>query len=220
MSEKQPMSLADRIKVLFTGSIEPLDKLIRDNDAIMLAYDATLEVWARALEKRKHEAEGHIRRVAEMTVEIAKILRMTDEQIIHVRRGALLHDIGEMYVPDTILLKTDPLLDDERVALRKHPEYAYQMLFAVEGLRPALDIPYYHHERWDGKGYPKGLKGIDIPLPARIFSVVDTWDALRATRPYRKPWTDAETWDYISRQTGLEFDPAVVKAFVGTYKKP
>ena len=220
MSSKKSLGMADQISKLFAGNAGQLDKVSQANEALMLAYDATLEVWARALERRKHEAEGHIRRIAEMTVEVARLLHMTDEQIIQVRRGALLHDIGEMYVPDTLLLKQEPLQDDERAVMRKHPEYAYQMLFSIEYLRPALDIPYYHHERWDGKGYPKGLKGEDIPLAARIFTVVDTWDALRANRPYRKTWTDEETWDYIDRQTGLEFDPAVVKVFTATYKKP
>ena len=220
MNSKQALNRSDKGGGLFSGNTRKLDALNRANDALMQAYDATLEVWARALEKRKHESEGHIRRVTEMTVELAGLMHMTAEQIMHARRGALLHDIGEMYVPDTLLLKLEPLQDDERAALRKHPEYAYQMLFSIEYLVPALDIPYYHHERWDGQGYPKGLKGEDIPLAARIFSVVDTWDALRASRPYRKAWTDEETWDYLDRQAGLEFDPAVVKLFMETYKKP
>lgn len=188
-------------------------------ESLLQAYDATLEVWARALEKRKHESEGHIRRVTEMTVELARLMNIPEEQITHVRRGALLHDIGEMYVPETLLLTPEPLADEVRAILHKHSEYAYQILFSVEYLRPALDIPYYHHERWDGNGYPKGLKGEQIPLAARIFSVVDTWDALRANRPYRKAWTDEETWNYIDQQTNLEFDPAVVKLFMKTYRK-
>jgi HD-GYP domain-containing protein (c-di-GMP phosphodiesterase class II) len=177
------------------------------------AYDATLLSWAHALELRDVEPEGHVERVTEMALDLSRALGMHGEQLKHVRRGALLHDIGKMAIPDHILFKLDPLTEDEWELLRKHPVYAYELLLPIPFLHPALDIPYYHHEKWDGTGYPCGLKGKDIPLAARIFAVVDVWDALYADRSYRPAWSRDRIDDYIHEQTGKHFDPRVVKAF-------
>ncbi len=182
-------------------------------DELTLAFDETIEVWACTLELRKHGTEGHIRRVTDTTVELARRMGVPEADIVHIRRGALLHDIGEMSVPDSILLKDGPLIASERAIMRRHPLYAYEMLSPIDLLRPALDIPYCHHEKWDGMGYPRGLKGEEIPLAARIFAVVDTWDSLRAERAYRKAWSEEETRQFLNDQAGKEFDPAVVKVF-------
>ena len=183
------------------------------NSKLMLTCDEIVEAWSYALEIRKHGTEAHIRRVTALTIGLARKMGMAESDIAHARRGVLLHDIGEMSVPDSILLKDGPLLPSERVILRRHPQYAYDMLSSIDYLRPALDIPYCHHERWDGTGYPRGLKGEAIPLAARIFSVVDTWDALRTDRPFREAWSDDSTWRYLREQVNYEFDPAVVRAF-------
>jgi HD-GYP domain-containing protein (c-di-GMP phosphodiesterase class II) len=138
----------------------------------------------------------------------------SEEALVHVRRGALLHDIGKMGIPDSILLKPGPLTDDEWVIMRKHPVYAYELLMPIPFLRSALDIPYCHHEKWDGTGYPRGLKGETIPLAARLFAVVDVWDALRSDRPYRPAWPEEKVRDYLHRQSGLHFDPEAVETFL------
>jgi HD-GYP domain-containing protein (c-di-GMP phosphodiesterase class II) len=190
------------------------DHLQRSNAALALAYDATLEGWSRALDMRDKETEGHTQRVTEITERLASLLEFDDSALIHVRRGALLHDIGKMGIPDAILLKPDRLTEDEWAIMRKHPEYAYTMLSRIAYLRPALDIPYCHHERWDGSGYPRGLKGEQIPLAARIFSVVDVWDALTSNRPYRAAWSEEEAIRYIQSQAGNQFDPKVVEVFL------
>jgi HD-GYP domain-containing protein (c-di-GMP phosphodiesterase class II) len=223
-SAKYP-SLWERIKNVFSPrpvgeQLIPIDPLRMTKDDLALAYDATLEAWARMLELRKLGTEGHLRRVTEMTVALARQMGMTEEEIVHVRRGAFLHDIGEMGVPDTILLKDGPLIASERIIMRRHPQYAYDMLSPIEYLRPALAIPYCHHEKWDGMGYPRGLKGEEIPLAARIFAVVDTWDALRTDRPYRKAWSEEETLHFLNQQADKEFDPAVVNAFVALRAAP
>jgi HD-GYP domain-containing protein (c-di-GMP phosphodiesterase class II) len=139
---------------------------------------------------------------------------MSDEQLVHVRRGALLHDIGKMGVPDRILLKPGPLTDDEWTIMRQHPSFAYEMLAPIQYLRPALDIPYCHHEKWDGSGYPRGLKGEQIPLAARMFAVVDVWDALRSDRPYRRAWPVDRVREHIRDHAGSHFDPAAMAAFL------
>ncbi|MCL4506835.1 MAG: HD domain-containing protein [Chloroflexi bacterium] len=222
-SNIQSSSLLDKtraaLKRWFTGNREELESLRNANHSLTQDFDAIIEAWALALEMSKQVGEGHIRRVTDMTVEMARRMGLTEGHIVHVRRGALLHDIGEMNVPDAILLKVDSLLPAERAILRKHPAYAYEMLSSIESLRPALDIPYCHHENWDGKGYPRGLKGEEIPLSARIFAVVDTYDAVRIDRPYRKAWSTQQTWDYLAQQAGVLFDPAVVSVFIETYKK-
>jgi len=186
----------------------------RSNMELSLAYDATIEGWSRVLDLRDKETEGHSQRVTDMTIALAVKLGVRGENLVHVRRGALLHDIGKMGVPDRILLKPDKLTDEEWAVMRKHPEYAYNMLSSIDYLRPALDIPYCHHEKWDGSGYPRGLKGEQIPLAARIFAVVDIWDALLSDRPYRKSWSKEQALQYIQEQQGLHLDPRVVKAFL------
>jgi HD-GYP domain-containing protein (c-di-GMP phosphodiesterase class II) len=151
-----------------------------------------------------------------MTLNLATMfgLEIGDDQLIHIRRGSLLHDIGKMGVPDTILLKPGPLTDEEWLVMRKHPGYAYEMLSSIDYLRPALDIPYCHHEKWDGSGYPRGLKGEAIPFSARLFAIVDVWDALRSDRPYRKGWSETKARAYILEQRGTHFDSAVVDKFM------
>ena len=163
--------------------------LQRFNIEMEVAYDATIEGWSRALDLRDKETEGHSQRVTEMAVRLASDLGVTGDALMQIRRGALLHDIGKMGVPDQILLKPGPLSESEWEIMRKHPVFAYEMLSPIEFLVPALDIPYCHHEKWDGTGYPRGLSGEDIPLAARIFAVIDVWDALRSDRPYRPGWS-------------------------------
>ncbi len=190
------------------------DELQMSNAELVLAYDTTIEGWSRALDLRDKETEGHTQRVSEMTVHIAREMGIREDAMIHFRRGALLHDIGKMGIPDSILLKPGPLTDDEWVIMRHHPEYAYNMLYPIEYLRPSIDIPYGHHEKWDGTGYPKGLKGRDIPLSARIFAIVDVWDALRSDRPYRAAWPKEKVMEHIRSLSGTHFDPDVVDVFV------
>ncbi len=188
--------------------------LQRSNVELTLAYDSTLEGWARAVDLRDRETEDHSLRVAEMTVRLSRALGVTNGEVVHVRRGALLHDIGKIGVPDAILFKPGPLTPEEWEIMRQHPQWAYEMLSPITFLRPALDIPYCHHEKWDGTGYPRGLKGEAIPLAARIFALVDVWDAVRSPRPYRPAWPDDKALDYIREQSGQHFDPQVVEAFL------
>jgi len=183
-------------------------------DDISAAFDATLESMARALDLRDREVEGHLSRVAQITVTLAKAMGVPEDQLPHIRRGALLHDIGKMGIPDGILLKPSALNDEEWGVMHLHPTYAYEMLSPIALLGPALDIPYCHHERWDGDGYPRGLRHEQIPLAARIFSVVDVWDALRSDRPYRPGWPETRVRDYISKRAGADFDPNVVEQFL------
>jgi HD-GYP domain-containing protein (c-di-GMP phosphodiesterase class II) len=187
--------------------------LQRSNTELILAYDTTLEGWARALELRDKETIGHTQRVTEMTLLLAKAMKMTEAELVHVRRGALLHDIGKMGIPDSILLKPGPLTDEEWAIMRRHPLYAYEMLSPITYLRPALAIPYCHHERWDGGGYPRALLGDEIPLAARMFTVADVWDALRSDRPYRPAMSNQEALSHITAQSGTHFDPEVVRVF-------
>jgi HD-GYP domain-containing protein (c-di-GMP phosphodiesterase class II)/PAS domain-containing protein len=190
------------------------DGLQRSNAELIVAYDATIEGWSRALDLRDHETEGHSSRVTEASLRIAKAMDLHEADLVHVRRGALLHDIGKMGVPDAILLKPGPLTDEERVIMQKHPQYAYDMLLPIAYLKPALDIPYCHHERWDGTGYPRGLKGESIPLVARIFAIVDVWDALRSDRPYREGWPDHAVRAHLREGSGTHFDPQVLETFL------
>jgi PAS domain S-box-containing protein/putative nucleotidyltransferase with HDIG domain len=190
------------------------DTLAQRNREMLVAYDATIEGWSAALDLRDKETQGHSQRVTDLTLQLAQSLGFTDEQLVHVRRGALLHDIGKMGIADAVLLKPGPLSDEEWVVMRQHPAFAYEVLQPIQFLRPALDIPYCHHERWDGSGYPRGLAGEAIPLAARIFAVVDVWDALRSDRPYRLAWGTARVLDYLRAQSGKQFDPAVVEAFM------
>jgi len=190
------------------------DDLQKSNLDLIHAYDNTLEGWSRALDMRDKETEGHSERVTEMTWRLARQMGVRNSELPHVRRGALLHDIGKMGIPDSILLKPGQLNDEEWEIMRKHPEYAYELLYPISHLRPALDIPYHHHEKWAGTGYPRGLKGEYIPLAARIFAVVDVWDALRSARPYRPAWPKEKAREYIKEQAGKQFDPKVVEVFL------
>lgn len=188
--------------------------LQRSNDELMVAYDATIKGWAMALELRDMETEGHSQRVVKTTLKLAEMLNIRNKDKLNIRRGALLHDIGKMGVPDAILQKPGKLTEEEWVIMRLHPVYAYDWLSTIEYLRPALDIPYYHHEKWDGTGYPVGMKAKQIPIAARIFAIVDVWDALRSDRPYRKAWSKEKTLAHIQEESGKHFDPEVVKAFL------
>jgi HD-GYP domain-containing protein (c-di-GMP phosphodiesterase class II) len=190
------------------------ENLQRSNVEIALAYNATIEGWSRALELRDEATEGHTRRVTEMTLRLARALGLAESELVHVRRGALLHDIGKMGIPDDILRKPGKLTEAEWGIMRRHPGYAHEMLSSIAYLRPALEIPYCHHEWWNGAGYPRGLKGEDIPLVARIFAVADVWDALRSERPYRAPWPETQVFEYILSQSGVQFDPHIVEVFV------
>jgi PAS domain S-box-containing protein len=190
------------------------ESLQRYSRELATAYDETLVGWSRALELRDQETEGHSRRVTEMTLELAKAMGVSGEDLVHLYRGTLLHDIGKMGVPDNILLKPGKLTDEEWEIMRRHPDYAYKMLAGIPFLQKALDVPYCHHEKWDGSGYPRGLKGEEIPLSARIFAVIDVWDALCSDRPYRPAWSSEEALQYILDESGKHFDPAVVQAFV------
>ncbi len=181
---------------------------------ISMAYDATIEGWSRALDFRDQDTEGHTQRVTQTTLRLAREMGISESDLIHIRRGALLHDIGKMGVPDRILLKPGPLDVDEWEIMRRHPEAAYELLLPIDFLRPALDIPYCHHEKWDGSGYPRGLKGDAIPLAARIFAIVDVWDALNSDRPYRKALPREESIRYIEEQSSKHFDPKVVDIFL------
>ena len=192
---------------------------IKAAEDLRVAYDATIEGWSRAMDLRDKETEGHTQRVTEITLAMAKIMGINGDQLLHVRRGALLHDIGKLGVPDSILHKPGPLTPDEWIIMKKHPEYAYDMLHSVEYLRPALDIPFCHHEKWDGSGYPRGLSKKEIPLPARIFSIIDVWDALTSDRPYRNAWPKEKTLDYIKEHTEIFFDPEIVPTFLDFIQK-
>ena len=190
------------------------ENLQRSNQELIQAYDTTLEGWARALEIRDRETEGHTRRVTELTLRLAQYMGIRDSEMINIHRGVLLHDIGKMGVPDHILKKTSELDPSEWEEMRQHPVYAYNLLAPISYLRGALDIPYCHHEHWDGSGYPRGLKGEQIPLAARIFSVVDVWDALLSDRPYRLAWPRNEVIAYLRKITGTYLDPAIVEVFL------
>ncbi len=186
----------------------------RGAEKILSAYEATLEGWIRALDLRDGETQGHSRRVVDLSVRLAQELGVSADQLVHIRRGALLHDVGKMALPDTVLLKAAVLDEEEHALMRRHPEHAWEMLKGIDFLRPALDIPYCHHERWDGTGYPRGLKGEEIPLTARLFAVVDVWDALRYDRAYRVGWPAERVKEYLCESAGTHFDPQVVPAFL------
>jgi putative nucleotidyltransferase with HDIG domain len=184
------------------------------------AYDATLMGWSLALEMRDQETQGHTRRVTQLAEKLASRMGVVGDAMAHLWRGALLHDIGKMSIPDRILKKDGPLNDEEWAIMRKHPEYAYEFLVHIDYLQPALEIPYSHHEKWDGTGYPRGLKGEEIPLSARIFALVDVFDALTSDRPYRKAWSKVEAVTYIRDQSGKHFDPCAVAAFLKLIEEP
>jgi len=178
------------------------------------SYDETLVGWAKALELRERETAGHSHRVMKLTLQMANEIGISAEKQVHIQRGALLHDIGKMGISDNILLKPASLTSDEWAEMRQHPTYAYELLRQIKFLEPALNIPYMHHEKWDGTGYPRGLKGEEIPLEARIFALVDVWDALTSERPYRKAMPFEEVIQYINDQSGSHFDPNLAKRFI------
>src|SRR5258706_2237390 len=187
--------------------------LERAHNELKSAYDATIEGWSHAMDLRDRETEGHTQRVTQLTFKLAEVNGMNQEELVHVRRGALLHDIGKLGVPDSILHKPDKLNDEEWELMRQHPQFAYDMLHPIEYLHPALDIPYCHHDQWDGSGYPRRLQGEQIPLVARIFAVVDVWDALTSNRPYRQAWSKEQAMEYIKEQSNKHFDPWAVELF-------
>jgi PAS domain S-box-containing protein len=190
------------------------ENLEHSNQELSQAYDATIVGWSRALDLRDRETEGHTLRVTEMTLNLTRAFGLPEEQLFYVRWGALLHDIGKMGVPDHILLKSGALTEEEWLVMRSHPDFAYDLLKPIAFLAPALDIPYCHHEKWDGTGYPRGLKGEEIPLVARLFAVVDVWDALRSDRPYRLAWPREKTLEHIKSLSGTHFDPKAVESFL------
>jgi HD-GYP domain-containing protein (c-di-GMP phosphodiesterase class II) len=193
--------------------------LQRSNTGLLLAYDTTIEGWSHALDLRDEGTHGHTQRVTDKTERLARTVGIDEAALVHMRRGTLLHDMGKMGIPDSILLKPGKLTDEEWVVMRKHPVYAYEMLSPIAYLRPALDIPYCHHEKWDGSGYPRGLKGEDIPLAARIFAVVDVWDAVTSDRPYRSAWTMEKSREFLHEQSGKHFDPQIVPVFLDIFKQ-
>jgi PAS domain S-box-containing protein len=195
------------------------ENLQLSNVELSRAYEDTIEGWSRALDMRDHETEGHTRRVADAAVKLAQACGVNQSDLLHIRRGALLHDIGKVGIPDRILLKAGGLTQEEWVIMKRHPVLAFELLSPISFLRPAIDIPYCHHEKWDGSGYPRGLRDETIPLYARIFSVIDVWDALRSDRPYRRGWKNNEVIDYLKSQTGAQFDPKVMEVFLHVLKK-
>jgi GAF domain-containing protein len=195
--------------------------LQRTNLELSLAYDATIEGLSRALDLRDKETEEHTQRVADLTIKLALRLNVESSELIHIRRGAILHDIGKVAIPDRILLKPGPLADDEWKIMRRHPGIAVELLSPVTYLAPALDIPHWHHEKWDGTGYPDRLGGEEIPFAARMFALVDVYDALTSDRPYRSAWSKKDTIQYIESHSGRHFDPKLVPEFlnlVSTYQ--
>lgn len=204
---------SDEISQLTHSFNEMVQSLSDSKMDLLKAYDSTLVGWSNALELRDQDTQGHTQRVTSLTVDLARWMGVPQADLDNLRRGALLHDIGKMGIPDSILRKPGKLTKAEWEIMRKHPRYAYEMIYPIEYLRPALDIPYCHHERWDGTGYPRGLKGDEIPLAARIFAVIDVWDAMRSQRPYRAALSVEEVCDYLNSASGTHFDPAVVDAF-------
>jgi len=194
-----------------TNEIAELPKLL-------IAYDKTIEGWSNALDLREKETEGHAQRVTELTMRLAQARGINEAELVHIRRGSLLHDVGKLGIPDTILFKPGKLSDEEWVIMRKHPEYAYNLLSPIEYLQPAIDIPYCHHEKWDGTGYPRGLKRTEIPISARLFAIVDVWVALTSERVYRKAVSKEETLTFITSHSGTHFDPEAVALFVKVVK--
>jgi PAS domain S-box-containing protein len=195
-------------------NIELFERLQRSNIELSLAYNDTIEGWSAALDLRDKETEGHTQRVTDLTLRLAASMGLPDTELLHIRRGALLHDIGKMGVPDHILLKPGKLSGEEREKMRLHPLYAHELLSNITYLKPALDIPYCHHEKWNGSGYPRGLKGEQIPIAARIFAIVDMWDTLTSNRPYRKAWSKKKALAHIRKLSGSHFDPKVVETFL------
>ena len=206
----QNMTRLNRYRLL----MEKRQEAERLNNDLIIAYDKTIEGWSRAIDLRDKKTEGHTQRATEMTIKFACAVGLDKETQVHIKRGALLHDVGKLGIPDSILLKADTLNAEEWEIMHQHPIYAYNWLYPIEYLRPAIDIPFCHHEKWDGSGYPRGLVGEEIPLAARLFAVTDVWDALRSDRPYRAGWSVEKVVDHIRAQAGTHFDPQAVEVFL------
>jgi HD-GYP domain-containing protein (c-di-GMP phosphodiesterase class II) len=209
--DKSKMS---RLELVIKREMRMAAERLQNRIDVEAAYDRTILAWGMALELRDHHTGGHTQRVTDLTLRLARRMGMSQQQLVNIHRGALLHDVGKMGVPDLVLLKPDSLDPIELSIMQMHPRLAYNMLSPIIFLRDAIAIPYCHHEHWDGSGYPRGLAGEDIPFEARIFSVVDVFDALTSDRPYRKSWKPAKALDYIKEESGKLFDPAVVDKFV------
>ncbi|MCX6068861.1 MAG: response regulator [Chloroflexi bacterium] len=194
--------------------VEQRNQLEQAHRDLLSSYTKTIEGWVHALDLRDKETEGHSQRVTQMTVEFARSLGVSQEKLEDIRIGALLHDVGKLGVPDAILLKPGKLTPEEWEVMHKHPEHAYKWLASIDFLLPALDIPYCHHEKWDGSGYPRGLSGEDIPLAARLFTIVDVWDACRSNRLYRAAMPESEVLEYLRAESGKHFDPSLVDTFI------
>jgi HD-GYP domain-containing protein (c-di-GMP phosphodiesterase class II) len=184
------------------------------NNNLRSAYNTTIEGWSRALDMRDHETEGHCIRVARTSVELGKKLGLGEQELEALYRGALLHDIGKVAIPDSILLKPGPLTEEEWQIMRLHPQYAHDLLAPIDFLQPSITVPWRHHESWDGSGYPGRLAGKDIPFFARIFALIDVWDALSSDRPYRNAWTPEKVREYIAARSGIQFDPEITRVFL------
>ena len=219
------MEIRARVKMIlrlnrYRKSLQQQDEIQRAHNELQDAYEETLKGWVRALDARDRETELHSRRVTLLTKSVARQAGIADQDLEDVRRGALLHDIGKIAVPDHILRKPGPLTDAEWVIMRTHPKAAYDILKPINYLANSLDIPYCHHERWDGAGYPRGLKGDAIPLSARIFAVIDVWDALLSDRPYRKAWEREKVIEHIQENSGTHFDPVLADLFLKMMSQP
>ncbi|MHA2609553.1 MAG: HD domain-containing phosphohydrolase [bacterium JZ-2024 1] len=206
-----------RETAIATENLSTLEHLQKSQGDLIVAYDTTLEGWATLLDLREKETAGHSQRVAIMSLRLAKLVGVSEKDYAHIRRGALLHDIGKIIVPDHILLKTGPLNEEEWKIMKMHPVVAYELLNKVPFLQPALDIPYAHHEKWDGKGYPRGLQGYEIPLHARFFALIDVYDALTSERPYRKAYSPSEALSIMEREVEKHFDPDIFKIFLKNF---
>ena len=213
--KKETVNWDDKFAIMSDPQIAHLSP-----DELVKVYDAAVVGWCRLLTLRDEETEAHSERVTELTMRVAREMNMSDDKLVYVRWGALLHDIGKIGVPDSILSKPGPLTDEEREIMSHHPSIAYEMLAPISFLRPALAIPFCHHEKWDGTGYPRGLKGEEIPLEARIFALADVWDALRSDRPYRKRWPKVKVVNHIKGLIGTHFDPEITEFFLKVVEDP
>jgi response regulator RpfG family c-di-GMP phosphodiesterase len=210
--------------ITFTGILlfflikRDFDALSAANREIIRSYEQTIRGWIRVMDMRHRETMHHTERVTRATLELAKLMGITDEEVLkHIEQGAILHDVGKVGIPDSILLKPDKLDDEEWEIMRQHPVIAHEILSKITYLGPCIDIPYCHHEKWDGTGYPRGIRGEEIPISARIFAVIDVWDALRHARVYKPEWKEEDVLAHIEGQSGKHFDPAVVTTFLEHY---
>jgi response regulator RpfG family c-di-GMP phosphodiesterase len=218
-TRKDPQPTTVQRQYVLASRTDEDEQLLRTSEELRIAYDATLEGWARALDLRGKETRQNVETVTSLTLNLARAMGISDDELIHIQRGALLHDIGMISIPDQILFKPGPLAEEEWKILRQHPVIAYELLLPITFLQPALDIPYCHHEKWDGTGYPRGLKGEEIPMSARIFSVADEFVSLTSNRPYRSAWPKEESLEYIHGHSGKDFDPKIVESFLNMISK-